>query len=160
MLECTKTQLSLAQQVVDKAQPSPALPVFMSGLSMGGMTAILTALRDKSKWKVRSGIASRLPTDCCIVSATEAFALQGIICLSPAVDCPRTVTLRIMSAIQGLILLLAPNSRVVPQPQIPNITLNEQEVCALFYSGHPCLTPVNRSLFDRLVFAAEKELGS
>ena len=78
--------------------------------------------------EIRGWGASRLPTGWCIVSATEAFALQGIICLSPAVDCPRTFTLRIMSAIQGLILLLAPNSRVVPQPQIPNITLNEQEV--------------------------------
>jgi len=40
------------QEVVEKAQPSPPLPVFLGGLSMGGMTAILGAIRDQSAWQV------------------------------------------------------------------------------------------------------------
>ena len=58
--------------------------------------------------------------------------VQGIICLSPAVDCPRNFQLKIMEAIQGIILMVAPNARLVPQPRIPDITLNEAEVGILF----------------------------
>jgi len=93
-------------EVVEKAQPSPPLPVFLGGLSMGGMTAILGAIRDQSAW-------------------------QGIICISPAVDCPRTFQLKILEAIQGVILMVAPNARLVPQPRIPDITLNEAERAGL-----------------------------
>lgn len=40
------------QEVVDKEQPSKPLPVFMAGLSMGGLTSILVALKDQSAWQV------------------------------------------------------------------------------------------------------------
>lgn len=40
------------QEVVDKEQPSPPVPVFLGGLSMGGMTAIIAAIRDQAKWQV------------------------------------------------------------------------------------------------------------
>ena len=33
-----------------------------------------------------------------------------------------------MEAIQGLVLRIAPNIRIVPQPVIPNVTLNPEEV--------------------------------
>jgi hypothetical protein len=59
---------------------------------------------------------------------------QGIICLSPAVDCPRNFLLKIMEAIQGIVLLVVPNARLIPQPQIPDITLNEAEVGCAFLS--------------------------
>ena len=40
------------QEIVDKEQGASPLPVFMAGLSMGGLTSILVALRNQSVWKV------------------------------------------------------------------------------------------------------------
>lgn len=57
-----------------------------------------------------------------------ASTLQGVILLSPAVDVPRTFVLKIMAAVQGFIVRVAPGIRIVPQPVIPNVTLNPEEV--------------------------------
>lgn len=47
--------------------------------------------------------------------------------------------LKIMEAIQGIVLRIAPAARLVPNPNIPDITFNEEEVPFLLsgrlYSG-------------------------
>lgn len=57
--------------------------------------------------------------------------MQGLIVLSPAVDCARDFMLTIMVALQSVLCKICPRARIVPQPLIPKVTLNEQEVrCA------------------------------
>ena len=47
---------------------------------------------------------------------------QGVLLLSPSIDVPRTLVLRVMAAIQSVILPLAPFWRVVPSPPIEIVT--------------------------------------
>ena len=54
MNACIYEQMSFMQEIVDKEQGASQLPVFMAGLSMGGMTSILVALRNQRVWKVYS----------------------------------------------------------------------------------------------------------
>lgn len=46
------------QEVVSKKQGSPRVPIFMGGLSMGGMVTILTAIQHPELFKVCAGPAS------------------------------------------------------------------------------------------------------
>ena len=59
-----------------------------------------------------------------------AADLQGLLLLSPSIDVPRTLLLRVMSMIQGIILLVAPAWRVVPAPSLQDVT-NDADVVSL-----------------------------
>ena len=47
---------------------------------------------------------------------------QGLMLLSPAIDVPRTLLLRIMEMLQGLVLPYFPHWRIVPSPPIHVVT--------------------------------------
>ena len=61
-----------------------------------------------------------------LCDATAYFPLschcQGLLLLSPSIDVPRTLTLRIMAAIQSIVLQLAPYWRIVPRPALEIVT--------------------------------------
>ena len=40
------------QEIVDPMQNQQPLPVFVGGQSMGGLIAVLTAMRDQTIWQV------------------------------------------------------------------------------------------------------------
>jgi len=48
--------------------------------------------------------------------------LQGLMLLSPAIDVPRTLLLRIMEMLQGLVLPFFPHWRIVPSPPLHVVT--------------------------------------
>ena len=52
----------------------------------------------------------------------RCWLLQGILLLSPAIDVPRTLLLRVMEMLQGLVLPFFPHWRIVPSPPISVIT--------------------------------------
>ena len=72
-LTCSvKPQLAVLLQEVVSQHCSPELPVFMGGMSMGGMIAVLTVLRDPSAWK------ASLPLfyACCLVASCNTAVLH------------------------------------------------------------------------------------
>ncbi|CAK0736685.1 hypothetical protein CVIRNUC_000786 [Coccomyxa viridis] len=89
---------SYVREVVQRYQDShPGLPMVMGGVSMGGMVATLTVMREQEMW-------------------------QGLMLLSPAIDVPRTLLLRVMEMLQGLVLPYFPHWRIVPSPPIHVVT--------------------------------------
>ena len=48
--------------------------------------------------------------------------VQGLLLLSPAIEVQRTVVLRVMAMLQGLVLPFFPHWRIVPSPPIHVIT--------------------------------------
>ena len=61
------------------------------------------------------------------------MALQGLMLLSPAIDVPRTLLLRVMEMLQGLVLPYFPHWRIVPSPPIHVVTEDPKLVRL-----HPC----------------------
>ena len=57
-----------------------------------------------------------------VTIAGSTVAVQGLMLLSPAVDVPRTLLLRIMEMLQGLVLPFFPHWRIVPSPPIDAVT--------------------------------------
>jgi hypothetical protein len=62
----------------------------------------------------------------------STIAVQGLMLLSPAIDVPRTLLLRIMEMLQGLVLPFFPYWRIVPSPPIDAVTEDPQLVSAPF----------------------------
>ena len=56
--------------------------------------------------------------------------------LSPAIDVPRTLLLRIMEMLQGLVLPYFPHWRIVPSPPIHVVTENPKLVRSLSLGPH------------------------
>ena len=54
--------------------------------------------------------------------AGSTVAVQGLMLLSPAIDVPRTLLLRIMEMLQGLVLPFFPHWRIVPSPPMDAVT--------------------------------------
>ncbi|CAL8470363.1 g9905 [Coccomyxa elongata] len=91
---------SFLQEVVNKQQDMKA-PLIMAGVSMGGMVAVLTVAKVPSVW-------------------------AGLMLLSPSIDVPRTPILRVMIAVQCLMVLLVPSLRIVPRPTLEMVTADPQ----------------------------------
>ncbi|KAK9807159.1 hypothetical protein WJX73_002203 [Symbiochloris irregularis] len=88
---------TFVQEVVSKKQGSPRVPLFLGGLSMGGMVTILTAIHHPELFK-------------------------GILLASPAVDVERDLPLRVLSFLKPLLLRICPNARLVPAIPVENAT--------------------------------------
>ncbi|EIE26115.1 alpha/beta-hydrolase [Coccomyxa subellipsoidea C-169] len=92
---------SFLKEVVDRHR-DPKAPLIMAGVSMGGMVSVLTVRKVPSIW-------------------------AGLLLLSPAIDVPRTLVLRVMSAVQSVIAPLIPGWRIVPQPTLDMVTEDLQK---------------------------------
>ncbi|BDA44401.1 probable monoglyceride lipase [Coccomyxa sp. Obi] len=91
---------SFLQEVVNKQRDMKA-PLIMAGVSMGGMVAVLTVAKVPSVW-------------------------AGLMLLSPSIDVPRTLILRVMIAMQSLMVPLVPSWRIVPRPTLEMVTADPQ----------------------------------
>lgn len=95
------------KELADPLQPAGGrVPVFMMGHSMGGLVTILTVLRDQSAW-------------------------QGAILHAPACDAERGLVLRIMAAVQSVLVPVIPYWRLVPVPPLKNVSWDAQVVKAM-----------------------------
>ena len=89
-----------------------------------------------------SSLASRHGIDLPLVAILAGCAkchiviLQGLMLLSPAIDVPRTLLLRIMEMLQGLVLPYFPHWRIVPSPPIHVVTEDPKLVRPLSLSKH------------------------
>jgi acylglycerol lipase len=76
---------------------STPIPLFIGGHSLGGLVAILTCLKDQSKWK-------------------------GLILSSPAIDVEWTPILKVQAALGNILAAVVPKARIVPavEPKFMN----------------------------------------
>ena len=69
--------------------------------------------------------------------SSEIMIAQGLMLLSPAIDVPRTLLLRVMEMLQGLVLPYFPHWRIVPSPPIHVVTEDPKLVRPLSLSTPP-----------------------
>ena len=76
--------------------------------------------------------------------------MQGLLLLSPSIDVPRTLFLRVMSMVQDVILVVAPAWRVVPAPKLDDVT-NDAAVVSLQAKAVAQQVALQRSALLRIV---------
>jgi len=96
---------------------------------------VLTCPRTGALMLSRHCAWSQKTLDLCVLHSSPSYhavLLQGLMLLSPAIDVPRTLLLRIMEMLQGLVLPFFPHWRIVPSPPLHVVTEDLKLVRALY----------------------------